>query len=59
MSTLDANASLSENLIAGHLDMHTRFPVVERLVFEAPDGVDHSGYWTRPRFRDRLLGWLA
>lgn len=30
MSTLDANASLSENLIAAHLDMHTRFPVVER-----------------------------
>lgn len=37
----------------------SRFPVVERLVFEAPDGVDHSGYWTRPRFRDQLLGWLA
>ncbi|MCO6455932.1 MAG: HlyC/CorC family transporter [Pirellulaceae bacterium] len=29
MSTLDANASLSENLISAHLDMHTRFPVVE------------------------------
>lgn len=30
ISTLDANASLSDNLIAAHLDMHTRFPVVER-----------------------------
>jgi putative hemolysin len=30
MSTLDANASLTDNLIAAHLDMHTRFPVVER-----------------------------
>jgi len=30
MSTLDANASLSSNLIAAHLDMHTRFPVAER-----------------------------
>lgn len=29
MSMLDANASLSDNLIAAHLDMHTRFPVVE------------------------------
>jgi putative hemolysin len=27
MTTLDANASLSDNLIAAHLDMHTRFPV--------------------------------
>ncbi|MBN1504800.1 MAG: HlyC/CorC family transporter, partial [Candidatus Eisenbacteria bacterium] len=30
ISTLDAGASLSDNLIAAHLDMHTRFPVVER-----------------------------
>lgn len=30
ISMLDANASLSENLIAAHLDMHTRFPVVEQ-----------------------------
>lgn len=30
ISMLDANATLSENLIAAHLDMHTRFPVVER-----------------------------
>lgn len=30
MSTLDASASLGDNLIAAHLDMHTRFPVVER-----------------------------
>ncbi|MBI2479829.1 MAG: HlyC/CorC family transporter [Planctomycetia bacterium] len=30
MSTLDANVSLSENLTSAHLDMHTRFPVVER-----------------------------
>lgn len=30
MATLDATASLSENLVAAHLDMHTRFPVVER-----------------------------
>lgn len=30
MSTLDANATLSHNLISAHHDMHTRFPVVER-----------------------------
>jgi putative hemolysin len=30
ISTLDANASLADNLVAAHLDMHTRFPVVER-----------------------------
>lgn len=30
MGTLDANAPLPDNLIAAHLDMHTRFPVVER-----------------------------
>jgi putative hemolysin len=30
VNTLDANASLSDNLIAAHLDMHTRFPVVEQ-----------------------------
>ncbi|MBM3279990.1 MAG: HlyC/CorC family transporter [Candidatus Handelsmanbacteria bacterium] len=29
MGTLDANAALADNLIAAHLDMHTRFPVVE------------------------------
>lgn len=29
--TLDVNASLSDNLITAHLDMHTRFPVVERV----------------------------
>lgn len=30
MNTLDASASLADSLIAAHLDMHTRFPVVER-----------------------------
>lgn len=30
VTTLDANASLAENLITAHLDMHTRFPVVAR-----------------------------
>jgi putative hemolysin len=30
MSTLDASASLADNLITAHLDLHTRFPVVER-----------------------------
>jgi putative hemolysin len=29
MSTLDANATLADNLVAAHLDMHTRFPVIE------------------------------
>ncbi|HUG67015.1 MAG TPA: hemolysin family protein [Pirellulaceae bacterium] len=29
ISTMDANGSLEENLIASHLDMHTRFPVEE------------------------------
>jgi putative hemolysin len=28
---LDVNASLSDNLITAHLDMHTRFPVVEKM----------------------------
>jgi putative hemolysin len=28
---LDVNASLGDNLITAHLDMHTRFPVVERM----------------------------
>ena len=28
VTTLDANASLADNLITAHLDMHTRFPVV-------------------------------
>ena len=27
---LDVNASMGENLVAAHLDMHTRFPVAER-----------------------------
>jgi putative hemolysin len=31
ISMLDANASLADSLIAAHLDMHTRFPVAERL----------------------------
>ncbi len=35
------------------------FPITERLVFRALDGVDHSGYWTRPPFTEKLLGWLA
>jgi putative hemolysin len=28
---LDINASLGDNLITAHLDMHTRFPVVEKM----------------------------
>jgi putative hemolysin len=28
---LDVNGSLSDNLITAHLDMHTRFPAVERM----------------------------
>lgn len=30
VTTLDANASLADNLITAHLDMHTRFPVVSQ-----------------------------
>jgi putative hemolysin len=30
ISMLDVNASLGENLVAAHLDLHTRFPVAER-----------------------------
>jgi putative hemolysin len=30
ISTLDVNSSLADSLIAAHLDMHTRFPVVEQ-----------------------------
>jgi putative hemolysin len=29
ISTMDAKASLADNLVASHLDMHTRFPVEE------------------------------
>jgi hypothetical protein len=35
------------------------FSITERLVFGALDGVDHSGYWTRPSFSEKLLRWLA
>jgi hypothetical protein len=35
------------------------FPVVEPLVFEAADAVDHSSFWPRPQFTEKLLGWLA
>src|SRR5690606_25085559 len=28
---LDVNASLGDNLITAHLDMHTRFPAVEKM----------------------------
>ena len=31
ISMLGINASLSESLVTAHLDMHTRFPVAERL----------------------------
>ena len=31
MRMLDVNASMSDNLITAHLDMHTRFPVVEEM----------------------------
>jgi len=31
ISMLDVNASLGDNLVAAHLDMHTRFPVAERI----------------------------
>lgn len=30
INTLDVNATLADNLRAAHLDMHTRFPVLER-----------------------------
>ncbi|MGQ9574718.1 MAG: hemolysin family protein, partial [Thermoguttaceae bacterium] len=30
ISMLDANSTLAEALVAGHLDLHTRFPVTER-----------------------------
>lgn len=31
ISMIDANAGINEAMIASHLDMHTRFPVAERL----------------------------
>jgi len=31
ISSLDVNASLTDSLVIAHLDMHTRFPVAERL----------------------------
>lgn len=35
------------------------FAITERLLLEELDGVDHSGYWTRPSFCEKLLSWLA
>jgi len=34
------------------------FPVADPLVFDAPAGVDHGGYWTRPELAERLATWL-
>jgi hypothetical protein len=34
------------------------FPIDEPLVFEADDGVDHSGYWKQPRLAEKLAVWL-
>lgn len=36
----------------------TPFPVEDRVVFGTGDGVDHSGFWRRPRFTEQLLEWL-
>lgn len=35
-----------------------KFPIAEPLVFDGPDAVDHGGYWTQPRFAERLPAWL-
>lgn len=34
------------------------FPIADPLVFDAPAGVDHGGYWTRPELAKRLATWL-
>lgn len=34
------------------------FPIAERLLFAAQDGVDHNGYWTQPAVADHLVRWL-
>jgi hypothetical protein len=34
------------------------FPIAEPLVFDAADGVDHSGYWTQPKLAEKLATWL-
>lgn len=33
-------------------------PASETLLFPGPDGVDHSGFWERPRLHQALLRWL-
>jgi pimeloyl-ACP methyl ester carboxylesterase len=35
------------------------FPIAEPLLFPAPDGVEHLGYFARPEFGNRLLEWLS
>ena len=35
------------------------FTIAEPLLFDAPAGVEHTGYWDREPFGRSLLGWLA
>lgn len=35
------------------------FPIADPVVFAAGEGVDHSGFWTRPVTREALGAWLT
>jgi hypothetical protein len=42
-----------------HAPGTSNFPIADPLVFDAAAGVDHSSYWTRTPFTERLLtDWL-
>jgi hypothetical protein len=42
-----------------HAPGTSNFPIADPLVFDAVAGVDHSSYWTRIPFTERLLSdWL-
>jgi len=40
---------------ANAVDGPAGFPVTERVVFDPPATVDHSGYFRSPAFDERLL----
>jgi len=35
------------------------FPIADPVVFAAGEGVDHSGFWTRPATREAPGAWLT
>ena len=35
------------------------FPINERHIFAASDGVQHTGYFAHPFVQEKILGWLS